>query len=203
MKIAIISGSNRADSGSRKVADYCYHYLTHEQGNEAQLLDMHELDLPMWSEDLWNSDSPQAQNWAEHKSVLAECDAYVVVAAEWNGTIPPSLQNIIMHLDRGTVGHKPALLVGVSAGRGGAYPIAQLKSSINKNNRLVLIPDYVIVRGVGDVFDDVALDESREDDYYIKSRSNASLDELELYAKHLGQLRAELVFDYSRFTHGM
>lgn len=203
MKIGIISGSNRADSGSRKVTDYCMYYLKEELGHETELLDMHEVKLPLWSEDVWNKESEHARQWSELKAQLGECDGYIIVAAEWNGTIPPSLQNLIMHFDRNTVGHKPALLIGVSAGRGGAYPIHELKASINKNNRMLVVPDYVIVRDVNDVFENKALDESQESDYYLKSRSRESIDELIVYAKHCHAVRDELDFDYSRFTNGM
>lgn len=143
------------------------------------------------------------KDWEGYRSKLAECEGYIIVAAEWNGTIPPSLQNIIMHLNRETVGHKPALLVGVSAGRGGAYPIHELKASINKNNRMVVIPDYLIVRDINNIFNDTQLDESREDDYYLKTRTQASIDELVVYATHCKNIRDELDFDYSHFTNGM
>lgn len=194
MNIAIISGSNRPNSGSRKTADYIgatVAALSHEN----DLFDMHEIDLPMWSGDMWNSDSDQAGNWQQYRTRLEQCDALVVVAAEWNGTVPPSLQNFIMHLDRPTVGHKPVLLIGVSGGISGAYPIAELKSSINKNNRMVLVPDHVIVRHVGDDFD--------AGEHPIGSRIVESVRELIVYAKHLEQVRDELDFDYDQFAHGM
>lgn len=202
MKVVIISGSNRAASGSRKVSDYLVHVLS-EEGVDSKLFDMHELDLPMWTDAMWNKESEHSQNWQPIADDLLECNALVVVAAEWNGTVPPSLQNFIMHLSRETVGHKPCLLVAVSAGIGGTYPIAELKASINKNNRMLLIPDHVIVRGIGKILNDYELDESDERDIEAKKRLGESVRELIVYAKHMKNLREELSFDYQTFTNGM
>ena len=45
-EITIISGSNRKDSASRKVSNYIKNQLE-KNGNEVQILDMYEMDLPM------------------------------------------------------------------------------------------------------------------------------------------------------------
>ena len=194
MKVAIISGSNRPDSGSRKTADYISQVIT-VSGSESDVFDLHEIDLPIWSADMWDHDSAAYANWQQYRQRLDSCDALAVIAAEWNGTIPPSLHNFVMHLDRLTVGHKPALLVGVSAGIGGTYPIAELKASINKNNRMLLVPDHLIVRHVGEDFD--------SGEHPVGPRIAASVEELLLYATHMRGLRQELGFDYEQFTHGM
>ena len=194
MNIAVVSGSNRPKSGSRKTADYIVEALAN-MGEQSQLFDLHEMNLPLWSQDMWDADSAQVSLWQEYKDKLKEADGLVIIAAEWNGTIPPSLHNFIMHLDRSTVGHKPVLIVGVSAGIGGTYPIAELKSSINKNNRMVLIPDHVIVRHVNHDFDN--------DDHIVGPRIVESIKQLVLYAKHMGNLRQEMTFDYKQFGNGM
>ena len=45
--------------------------------------------------------------------------------------------------------HEPGLIVTVSAGAGGSYPVTELRISSYKNTRLCYIPDHVIVRNVG------------------------------------------------------
>lgn len=194
MKIAVVVGSNRPDSGSRKVANYIIPVVESHQC-QIELFDMFEIDLPMWSADMWDSSSDQSRKWVAHESRLKECDGLVVLAPEWNGTVPPSLQNFVMHLNREIVGHKPALLVGVSSGIGGTYPVAELKSSINKNNRMLLIPDHVIVRHVDGDFD--------SGEHPIGPRIKESVEELLLYARHMQNLRQELSFDYQTYKNGM
>jgi NAD(P)H-dependent FMN reductase len=46
------------------------------------------------------------------------------------------------------VAHKPALLVSVSSGRGGAFPINQMRQLGYKNNRIMYLPEHLIVRSV-------------------------------------------------------
>ena len=40
--------------------------------------------------------------------------------------------------------HKPGLIVTVSAGLGGSYPVTELRISSHKNTRLCYIPDHVL-----------------------------------------------------------
>jgi len=202
MNISVISGSNRENSGSRKVSNFIHHNLQ-STDCEAVLFDLAEMQLPLWSEDMWDGSSTQHAHWKQHKNQLEETDALVIVAAEWNGTIPTSLHNFMMHMGR-EVAHKPVLLVSVvSNSTNGAYPIVELRAFGSKNNRMLCIPDHVIVRNIGEVLDDNRLDESRNQDYLTKMRIRESLAELVLYAKHMKALRAELQFDYQEFKNGM
>jgi len=46
------------------------------------------------------------------------------------------------------LGHKPALIVAVSSGDGGAYPVSELRMSSYKNNRLCYIPEQVALKSM-------------------------------------------------------
>ena len=48
----------------------------------------------------------------------------------------------------GEFAHKPGLIVSVSSGNGGAYPIAELRSSSYKNTHIMWIPENIIIRNV-------------------------------------------------------
>jgi hypothetical protein len=90
--------------------------------------------------------------------------------------------------------------VTVSAGRGGAYPIAEIRSSSYKNTKINWIPEHLIIREVNSVLNQhEAVSES---DSWIRDRINYALTHLELYAGALSQIRAQLPND-SRFTNGM
>jgi len=202
MNTVIISGSNRVNSGSRKVSNYVSFSLT-EKGSDSTLWDLSKINIPLWTEDLWNPESEQSKMWFSFREELSECDALVIVAAEWNGSIPPSLHNFIMHLGS-EVSHKPVLLISVTAGTtNGAYPIAELRAFSTKNNRMLMIPDHVIVRNIGSVLETTLVDESDTEDYLTKTRLTASVEELLLYAKHMRAVREELTFDYKEFRNGM
>ena len=49
-----------------------------------------------------------------------------VVSPEWNGMVPSMLTNFFLLCSNNELAHKPGLLVGVSSGTGGSYPVAEL-----------------------------------------------------------------------------
>jgi len=202
MKYIILSGSNRNNSGSRKVSNYVAHSLKQQSG-DITILDMHEENLPMWTEDMWNAESEQSKNWQKYSQQLQDADGIVVVAAEWAGSIPASLRNFILHMSSKDVAHKPALIVSVSAGTGGTYPIAELRSFSAKNNHMIYIPDHVIVRKVNDVLDTLELNEEDKDDFWIKGKINRAIGILKLYTHHMKKLREEGQFDLDDYPYGM
>jgi hypothetical protein len=108
-----------------------------------------------------------------------------------------------MHLSFGEVAHKPALIVGVSAGVSGTYPIAEMRAFSAKNSGLLYIPDHVIVRDVNNVLNDTNLGLKGTIDFSIKKRMERSLGILKLYGKHMKNLRDEADFDFSDYPYGM
>ena len=103
---------------------------------------------------------------------------------------------------KGELAHKPGLIVTISAGDGGAYPVAELRMSSYKNNRLCYIPEQVIVRNVESVLNDDGVNEPRADAYF-RARIPFALRILKEYAQALRAVRASgLTFD-ERFKNGM
>ena len=68
-----------------------------------------------------------------------------MISPEWAGMAPAHLKNFLLMCDGGELAHKPAQLIGVSSGMGGAYPIAELRMSGYKNNFLMWLPDHMRV----------------------------------------------------------
>jgi len=203
MNYIIISGSNRENSQSRKVSNYLQYSLQKQFDAQVDIIDLHEHTIPMWTEDIWNAETNQAQSWSTYADMIQKADGVIVVAPEWAGSIPPALRNILVHLTPKEVGHKPGLIVSVSAGIGGAHPISELRSFSVKNNAMVYIPDHVIVRHVNKVLNNNERDESDTDDTWIKDRLDRSVDILNKYARHLKALRNEAGFDFGKYPYGM
>ena len=67
---------------------------------------------------------------------------------EYGGMATPAAKNIFLLCGNGEFAHKPGLLVSVSSGNGGAYPIAELRSSSYKNTHIMWIPENIIIRNV-------------------------------------------------------
>lgn len=198
MKYLIISGSNRKDSGSRKVANYIQNTL-----DGSVIFDLHEKQIPLWSEDMWNPESDQFQKWQSHAQDFQQAKGFVFVVPEWNGMAGAPIMNLMNYLSFKEIAHKPVLLVGVSSGRGGAYPIAQMRAFSFKNNSLLYIPDHVIVRDVNNVLNSFEINEEEKEDAFIKNRLIRSLGILEKYTKHMVALRSDMNLSIEDYPYGM
>jgi len=197
----IISGSTRTSSQSSKVSEYLINVLldTDENG-QATIVDLSEVDLPNWHEGFWQDEIPSPQ-WAAVSAALAESDGFIIVSPEWNGMVPPPLMNLFLLANRREFAHKPALIVSVSAGAGGAYPVAELRTYGPKNTQICYIPDHVVIRDATNVLNE---DEPESDaDTYIRERIAYSIRMLIVYTQAFIPIRRSGAIDLESFPYGM
>ncbi len=204
MKIVIISGSHREPSQSLKVARYIEKRLVEAPlAMEAEIFSLGHNPLPLWDQGVWDGDEAWRERLAPIKAQLQGADGFVVVAPEWHGQVPAGLKNFFLLFGKEELGHKPALIVAVSASDGGAYPVAELRMSSYKNNRLCYIPEQLVLRHVERVLnEDPAANEPRSDGYY-RERIDWSLVVLKAYAQALQGVRASGVAFNPKFANGM
>ena len=108
--------------------------------------------------------------------------------------VPSALKNLLLLMGIKEVGHKPALICGVSAGLNGAYPVAELKAFSNKNNFLVYIPDTIVLKDVTNL-----LKGGENEPKDLLERIDHALESLQLYAetfKVYREKRGEKLFTY-------
>ncbi len=204
MKITIISGSHRLHSQSRKVADHIRRTLLEEQlADQAETFSLEGNPLPFWDEGVWNADPGWEERLAPLRALLRESDGFVIVSPEWHGQVPSGLKNLFLLVGKQEVGHKPALIVTVSSADGGAYPVAELRMSSYKNNRILYIPEQVIVRHVEKVLNPDPADNDPDADGYFRRRILWSLKVLRAYAEALGPVRESGVVWSDEFGFGM
>jgi NAD(P)H-dependent FMN reductase len=201
MKITVVSGSHRPGSMSRKVCDWIATRLKSNWGDDATVVDLAEKALPMWNEGVWGETPEWEAAFGPIATQLNGSDALVTVSPEWSGMAPPAIKNFFLLCTNEMVGHKPSLLVGVSASRGGAYPIAELRMSSYKNNHVCHIPEHVIVRTCEEVL--VEDEPINKNDTYIRERLDYALGILRAYGDALGQIRASGLVDHERYPFGM
>ncbi len=205
MKLGIICGSHRDNSQSSKVARYIERTLLAQKAcDEVYLFDLAGNPLPLWDEGIWNGDPTWQEQLAPISEQLHGCDGFVVVAPEWHGMVPAGLKNFfLIFTGGGELAHKPALIVTVSVADGGSFPIAELRMSSYKNNRLCFMPEHLIIRYVDKVFND---DPGQNDDSaqgYFEDRlayCNALLRE---YALAFKQIRGSGKASLDTYTSGM
>ncbi|MFN3629694.1 MAG: NADPH-dependent FMN reductase [Casimicrobiaceae bacterium] len=199
LNMLVISGSGRPDSQSLRIARLIEGELT-GRGARTELFDVHACRLGLWESE---ASADELGHLAVLRSRAERADALVVVSPEWAGMVPPALKNALLHLTGGQIAHKPVLLVGVSSGRSGTYPIAELRGFAFKNSQALIIPHHVILRGVEGLFAQGLLSSSDEASRELGARLDAALTELMIYAETLAPARSRLNELRSRFRNGM
>lgn len=204
MHFTLISGSHRENSNSHKVASFIHATLLEESiATSADILSLAGNPLPMWDEGLWRGDEKWKHALGPVREKLRAADALVVVAPEWHGQIPPGLKNLFMLVDGKDVGHKPCLIVTVSAGISGAYPVSELRGYAYKNNRICFIPEQIIVRGADRVLNPEPADNDPDTDAMYRRRIPWALNILRAYGEALKAVRESGVIQTDEFHNGM
>jgi multimeric flavodoxin WrbA len=199
MKIAIVSGSHRVKAESLRVSQYLSSALK-KSGIDSDVISLSGNPLPLWSEEVFDNADFQ-KTWGQMSKTLQESDGLIVVSPEWAGMVPAGLKNFFLFCSNAELAHKPGLIVGVSAGIGGSYPIAELRDSSYKNNRLCYIPDHLIIRSVGEMLHGDAPANDR--DASLRKRIDYTLNTFAKYAEALRTVRAANVLDLDNFPFGM
>ncbi len=199
MKIAVIAGSSRPKSQSSRVAAYVAQRARAMFPEiELPVIDLTSVPLPLWSGDFaaHPSDMPSS-DWKPIAETLEGVDGVAVIVPEYHGMAPPALMNLILQC-RYELAHKPGLIIGISASDGGAYPTVQLRGSVTKNNRIVWIPDQVVIRNVKQAL----LDDKPDPADRVKSRIDYTLTILVSYSRALGSVRGSGLIDHKAFSFG-
>jgi NAD(P)H-dependent FMN reductase len=208
MKLLIVSGSQRANSQSAKVAQYLLATSNKNNSQHYQTVSHIELchyNLPFWDGDDESKQQPDSA-WPLIKKKIQQADALILITPEWHGMASPLIRNFLLMCDAQDTAHKPVLLVSVVSGISGAYPISELRMNGFKNNKLVAIPDHLIVRNVEEVLNDIK-DEMSERDESLRKRIDYHLHILHQYSSALQTIRlqhkASLYPKQQEYLYGM
>ncbi len=204
MKISIISGSHRNPSQSEKVAHYLENTLSAEFDDiEPWVYALADNPLPLWDQTLWEDNAEWNERLAPLKKQLSESDGFAIISPEWHGQVPAGLKNFFLMFNRFELGHKPALIVTVSSADGGAYPVAELRMSSYKNNRLCYIPEQLVLRNIEKILNEDAADNDDDADVYFRERISWALGILRGYAMALKGMRESTEIHHDKFGNGM
>ncbi|USN54546.1 MAG: NAD(P)H-dependent oxidoreductase [Candidatus Peribacteria bacterium] len=141
--------------------------------------------MPLRNDWYWQPENPELETFIQQRQPTSEqmeqSDAFVLVSPEWSGMAAPAVKNFLLYVKQ-EMANKPCLLVSVSSGRGGRYPIAELRMSSYKNTQVCYIPQHIIVDHVKDRLNEVPVHEQNKEDIYIRERIAYSLQMLQQYA---------------------
>jgi NAD(P)H-dependent FMN reductase len=205
MRLLIVSASQRTNSQSVRVGEY----INQVAGifDSVNHIELCRQDLPMWDgdDDTLTETIPA---WPAIDLQLQQADAYVLITPEWSGMASPILKNFLMICKPHSTGHKPVVLVSVVSGISGAYPLAELRMNAFKNNKMVEIPESIIVRNVEQLLESKsASDELKPADVLLRDRIDYSLISLHQYAHALANVRMikrdQPFNNEQRFKYGM
>ncbi|GHU65772.1 ACP phosphodiesterase [Clostridia bacterium] len=144
-RIAVIAGSLRKESFSRKIAKYIAGLMP--ENFEIDLIDLSGLD--MYNQDLDDEHRPP-QSWVDFRNVIGKADGFLFVTPEYNRSFPAVLKNALDIASRpmreNKWGGKPGAIVGVTPGNmfaiTGATHLRQPMASLNI--QLMLKPEQFI-----------------------------------------------------------
>lgn len=193
MNYCILSCSGRAESQSHRIALVVQQQLQQLQAGETAVVDLAALPPASW--DPWDTSS-QTPALIEVLHACEAADALVFVVPEWGGMAPPVLKYVLQHLTGGQISHKPGMLVGISSGPSGTYPVAELRAFGFKNSHLVLVPHHIVLRNVEEV-PGAGKGTGQAD------RMRVALKELTLYAQALAPVRNALNGLRDKHSYGM
>jgi NAD(P)H-dependent FMN reductase len=204
--IAIISGSHRPAGNSPRIARHIEKQLQ-GQGHTTYLLDLAITDLPFWDEGMWGAEGLSTKwetLWKPIAAELTKAYGFVIVSPEYHGMVPSKLMNLFLLVGNGPiVAHKPALAVTVSAGTGGSYPITELRAFSAKNNRMVYLPEHLIIRSAGEMFIENVKPEHADSNTYVSDRLTWLLAMLKDYAEAFKTIRAGGNTSNPKYANGM
>jgi NAD(P)H-dependent FMN reductase len=208
MHFFILAGSHREQAQSTKVATYVQAQLERMYDEvSTHLYDLSQDPLPLWNDGMWDKESEFYAQTAQVRSPVAEelakADAIIVISPEWSGMATPGVKNFFLYANAKLMGNKPGLLMSVSSGRGGRYPISELRMSSAKNTQLCYIPQHVIIDHVETVLGDHQVEAEEKADTYIRKRIIYSLRMLHAYAEALQGVRASNILDLENYAFGM
>ncbi len=172
-KISIIAASIRKDRKSNRVALFFKNFITSEKLGSAEIVDLKELQLPLFEERLKFLTNPP-ENAVLFAEKIKSADGIIIVTPEYNGGYPASLKNAIDLLTT-EWHHKPVAISTVSGGDfGGSQVITSLQFTLWKMKALTVTAMFPVPK----ISESFSEDGTPADPETVKKRALAFVNEL-------------------------
>ena len=129
--ITIISGTNRTDSKSRKIANY-YSKILATMDQESKIIDLCDLPTKFLFSAMYHN-AGKDKEFNIFKENINQSSKFIFIVPEYNGSFPGVLKAFIDGLDyKSSFNNKKCILVGISAGNmAGALALSHLTDILN------------------------------------------------------------------------
>jgi len=157
-RVLVFAGSLRTDSYNKKLAHVCAKAVE-AGGGEATFLDLRDLALPVFDEDLETSQGQPAGN-LKLKALMKSHDGFFISTPEYNSSIPGILKNTIDWASREVPDEKPlecfigkvGALVSASPGALGGIRSLTVVRTILSHLQVLMIPEQLAVSKAHEAF---------------------------------------------------
>lgn len=158
--ILIISSSIRKGRKSPRVATYFKNFIEDKKIGAAEILDLAELQLPVFTERLRFQENPTDEMLMLHEKITT-ANGIIIVTPEYNGGYPASLKNVIDLLGDEWY-HKPIAIATVSSGAfGGSQVITSLSFTLWKLRAFIATAMFPVPK-VEEMFDEAGQPKEKE-----------------------------------------
>jgi NAD(P)H-dependent FMN reductase len=192
-KLQVIVGSTRPTRAADRVIPWIVERAQSHGGFDVEVVDLRDWPLPFFQEHIGTigdfSDptysDPIVRSWNRK---IGEADAYLIVTAEYNHSVPGQLKNAIDSVFV-TFGfrNKPIGFVGYSGGIAAGTRAVEHLALIAVEAEAVPLRNSVLIPFVTEAFDEDGKPKSGAADIAL----TITLDDLEWFANALGRARAE------------
>jgi NAD(P)H-dependent FMN reductase len=192
-KLQIIVGSTRPTRSADKVVPWVVDRAERQGDFEVEVLDLRDWPLPFFQEHMGTIgdfadptySDPIVRAWNRK---LAEGDAYLIVTAEYNHSVPGQLKNAIDSVFVSfAFRNKPIGFVGYSVGIAAGTRAVEHLALIAIEGEAVPLRNTVLIPFVAEAFDEAGEPNSPATDIAL----GVTLEDLAWFANALGRARAE------------
>lgn len=177
LKIAVVYGSVRETRLGIKAARYITKRIT-ERGHDAVLIDPMEYNLPLINKRYF--EDPDNSVLQKLHDIFLSSDAFVIVTAEYNHSLPPALTNLLDHFYE-EFHYKPSGIVCYSNGQfGGVRAMIQARAFLAEIG-MSSIMRVLSIPFIQDAFDS----QNNPKDERLSKNADKFLTDLEWYAQAL------------------
>ncbi len=192
-KLQVIVGSTRPSRAADRVVPWLVRRAESHGGFDVEVLDLRDWPLPFFQEHMGTIgdfadptySDPIVRAWNRK---IAEADAYLIVTAEYNHSVPGQLKNAIdsVFVSFG-FRNKPIGFVGYSGGIAAGTRAVEHLALIAVEAEAVPLRNTVLIPYVTEAFDESGEPTNRATDIAL----GITLDDLAWFASALGRARAE------------